>query len=59
MSLPPFYVPCYQTYLRQHGVSDTRPAPYKPKPTKCPSCGSREYVEHRGQRVCAFCRSGT
>lgn len=25
---------------------------------KCDSCGSREFVEHHGQSVCAYCRSG-
>lgn len=33
-----------------------------PKPViragKCPSCGSREFVEHRGQTVCSYCRGG-
>ena len=35
-----------------------------PKPTrliytqsKCPSCGSREWVAHAGKEVCAYCRS--
>lgn len=25
--------------------------------TKCTSCGSREFKEHHGQRVCIYCRS--
>jgi hypothetical protein len=27
------------------------------RPTKCPSCGSREFVAHHGQTVCSYCRS--
>lgn len=26
-------------------------------PSKCPSCGSREWVERDGREVCAYCRS--
>jgi hypothetical protein len=25
---------------------------------KCESCGSREFKQHHGQTVCAYCRSG-
>lgn len=25
--------------------------------SKCPSCGSREFVAHHGQMVCSYCRS--
>lgn len=51
----------YATYLRNHGVSDTRPAPSAPAYTpkrraKCESCGSREFKEHDGQMVCSYCR---
>lgn len=28
----------------------------KPAPTKCNSCGSQEFVQHRERRICAFCR---
>lgn len=28
------------------------------RPSKCESCGSREFKEHGGQSVCAYCRSG-
>lgn len=24
---------------------------------KCPCCGSRQFVPHRGMRICAYCRS--
>lgn len=26
-------------------------------PCKCDSCGSREFREHAGRRICAFCRT--
>lgn len=26
-------------------------------PSKCPSCGSREWVVHSGREVCSYCRS--
>jgi hypothetical protein len=26
-------------------------------PSKCASCGSREFIEHGGQTVCSYCRS--
>jgi hypothetical protein len=28
------------------------------RPNKCESCGSREFKQHHGQTVCAYCRSG-
>lgn len=27
-------------------------------PTKCPSCGSREFRQHHDRCICAYCRSG-
>lgn len=47
----------------RHAVPNTRPPPtWTPPaptlPTKCASCGSREFKEHGGQTVCAYCRSG-
>lgn len=29
-----------------------------PWSAKCPCCGSREYRQHNGVRICAYCRSG-
>lgn len=45
-------------------VPDTRPSPYRrapvtpaiTRPTKCESCGSREFKQHGGQTVCVYCR---
>lgn len=30
----------------------------KRAPQKCESCGSREFRDHHGQTVCAYCRGG-
>ena len=35
-------------------------APRKESPptiTKCPSCGSRDFKVHAGERICSYCRS--
>lgn len=31
-------------------------APRAPKQTKCPSCGSHQWLAHHGKEVCAYCR---
>lgn len=36
---------------------DAKRTPAK-RHAKCESCGSREFREHHGQTVCAYCRSG-
>jgi len=52
----------WSAYLNDHGARveqaqlQTRHRMYLSRPTKCPSCGSREFVEHRGQSVCSYCR---
>ena len=33
--------------------------PKAPRPGRCVSCGSSEFVEHRGQTVCAYCRGAS
>lgn len=40
-------------YLAEHGALVAKPK----HPGKCAGCGSREFKEHGGQMVCAYCRS--
>ena len=44
----------YQNSLT--GLQPRKPAP-RPR-AKCDSCGSREFREHNGHTVCAYCRGG-
>jgi Zn finger protein HypA/HybF involved in hydrogenase expression len=42
------------------GQPKGKPAPPKESPstiTKCPSCGSRDFKVHAGERICSYCRS--
>jgi hypothetical protein len=32
------------------------PPARRSSPSKCPSCGSREWLPHAGKEVCAYCR---
>lgn len=47
-------------YLTTDGTSFTwMPVPSLEPPaiTKCHSCGSRDFREHAGFRICSYCRS--
>lgn len=57
----PSYPKTWDSYLADHGVVvplEYRLPPRMSHPSKCESCGSREFKEHHGETICSYCRSG-